>query len=157
MGSEDYKKFDVYEKEITVDTNAYQAGDLVGSVIQILDFDDFKPVSGRIVSAAIVDQNDQQANMDLLFLSNSCTEAATTITNNAAIDLKTADAKKVFDSCHLTDHVDMGTTCISSSGTLNKAFRLRSATGIYVAPIARAARTQTSVSALLLKLGIEQD
>jgi hypothetical protein len=158
MGNEDYKNVDVYEAEITGNTDAYAAGDLVGSVIQLMDVDDLKPRSGRIISAQIIDLDNQQKNMDLAFFCRSLTAAATVITNNAALSVAGADRKKFIDGCHLTDHISLGATGVSKANNLDIAFRLRSAgDGLFCAPIAREARTQTSVASLLLKLGIIQD
>jgi len=157
MGNQDYKKYDIYETEIlTSSAVAYAAGDVVGSAYQLMDYDAYKPVSGVIRSAQVIDRDNQAKNMDLIFLTSSLTGA--TIADNGALSIPASDAPKMLDGCAVTHHISAGATGISRSGSLNIPFRLRSnGEALQVIPVAREARTHTGIAQMLLRLGIEQD
>jgi hypothetical protein len=156
MGNQDYTKYDIWEIEVvTTSSGAYAAGDVLGSAYNLLDYDALKPIAGVIRSAQLIDRDACAANVDIAFLSSSVT--ATTIEGNSALALADADACRVIDVARITEHVQLGGSCLSRSGEVNIPFRLRSVgEQLQVIPIVRGAREHTSVAGLLLRLGIEQ-
>ena len=76
----------------TVDTNAYASGDLIGGKLTFADLAG-KGQMLKIMTAVIVDQAKQTADLDLVLFRDN--PGATTFTDQAALDVADADLGKV--------------------------------------------------------------
>lgn len=153
----DYQKFDTLRLAVATTSGvAYAAGDVIGNKYALADFDPLQPEGFKITGARLFDLDGNAANVDLYFWAQS--PSAGTFQDNSALAIAAtaAEAYKSVGVVHITDHCGLGGAGLSQTNA-DLAVRLRSAGDqLYVVPVARAARTHTSVAGLLLSLNIEQ-
>lgn len=129
-------------KTIVTDTNAYAAGDFMGTGILTLENAAF--VDGAVLhTITVTDLDKQSAIIDFTFWKTVC--ANTTFTNNAALDIHDTDLlqfaghAQVSSYCALNDN-SVGT--LANIGlTMNPASNDKN---LYCAPISRGTGTYTA-------------
>lgn len=83
----------IVQQEITVDTNAYAAGDCIGGLQTIECARIVKPSDKVVHSVVVSDAAAQSAALSIIFFKKN--PAASTFTNNAALTIADADLKEI--------------------------------------------------------------
>lgn len=123
---------------VGVNTDAYTAGDLVGTKLTLPGVFEYGPMEPYLVSIAVQDLTKQNAALDFLFFDSDPT--ATTFTNNAAFDVADADLNKILGYASLTDYTSFADSSVGSVGSLGLAVR-PAGSALYAAIIARGTPT----------------
>lgn len=142
---------EVVEVALTVDTSIYAAGDVLSDTAAFTGV----PVNGgraRLVSLAVIDEDDQGAALDLIFFSANVSLG----TKNLPPDISDANARNVLGHVSIagTDYVDLGGVRVATKSGLD--LLLESAAGsksVYVGSITRGTPTHTA-NGLRLRLGL---
>lgn len=139
-------------KEITLslDTNAYAAGDLLADVQEITNCGE-KESDVLLVSVTAIDKDDQGVDFDVFFTNDSTTWG----TENSAPSQADTVSDGVQACVTMDSWKDIGGAQISSVGGINKLLELTSTGSIYIACVARGAPTYTA-SGVVLKVGISR-
>lgn len=100
--------------ELTVDTAAYAAGDVLTDVFKITDTGN----DAELAQIVVFDASDQKADMRFYFFD---TLPAATFTKNAAFALSDADLKKVCGWVDIAaaDYTDLGSNAIARKAITN--------------------------------------
>lgn len=152
------KSFTAVAKAVPVtDTNAYAAGDLIGAAALEFDASIYDGGSGVIQSLRLVDQDKEQAAIDVIFFDEN--PSGTTFTNNGAFDVADADMTKVIGHVSIlaSDYCALSDNAFATKTGIGLAFKLTTGKKLYAALVARAAVTYTAATDLRLAVGILQD
>ena len=141
----------------TIDTNIYAAGDAVGGLLTFSNALRPNAFSGVITGAYILDKDAEGANLDLIIF--NANPSASTVTNNAALDLADADLSKAIEPISISSHTAFNSNDngISGSGSLTRTVQTSSSVTLYGALRAVATPTYTSASDLTVCIGVLQD
>lgn len=138
-----------------IDTNIYAAGDAVGGKLSFTGAVKDTVKSGIISNIMITDLDKEAADLDVIFFNADPT--GTTFTNNAALDIADADLSKIVCTVSVTTDMAFADNGTSYLNNINCPFYLASGTTLYGALVARGTPTYTSVSDLVVRVGILQD
>lgn len=139
---------------LTVDTNAYATGDLIGTKITIPKATLGASLDGIIRSIVLDCKSSQTTAFDIVFFNADPT--ATTFTDNAAIAVAVADFDKIIGGWAFavtTSWIDVGTPSFAHA-YVDIPYTLINGTSLYAALISRGTPTFAATD-LTLKLGIE--
>jgi len=145
----------IIDVTLSVDTSAYQDGDLLADAQEITNV--FREVNdtGVLQSLTLLDESDQGAAMDLVF-----TNLATSWgTENAAVGPTDAVAGGILGVIEIAtaDYVDLANSQIAHKNNLSMTLKsVADSQSVYIAAIARGAGTY-GASALKLRLGFFAD
>lgn len=137
----------------TIDTNAYSAGDIVGT---LLTFENAANGGGsKVLGATILDKAGQKKGLDLVLFNQSVTPA----NNNAAAAFSAADAAKACGHVSIVtaDYSSLAasTNAIATKRDLNMACAGSQNNHLYGVLIAREAATHGAADGLVVKLLVE--
>ncbi len=145
---------------LTVDTNAYATGDLIGKhtggYLTFANMCRVTGAGGKIVQAVLIDQAAQSAAIDLVLFST--VPSNTTFTDNSALDISDSDTPTIvaivnFASASYKAFAD--NSAIATSVLLNYA--CVGTTTLYGALVSRGSPTYAAATDLTLRLVIERD
>lgn len=106
----------------TLDTNAYAAGDCMGTKMTF-DLSSWRDRRGGLVqSVTLVDLAKQSIAHDLIVFDSD--PSATTFTDNAALDIHDSDAAKVVAVIPIVTYVALNDSSIGYAANLARPFRL---------------------------------
>lgn len=138
---------------VAVDTNAYSAGDFMGT--GILTIPDSMYLGGGVLhTVTLVDLTKQNSAIDLLFFTTACTN--TTFTNNSALDVHDTDILTFIGhvSIATTDYSSLNDNSVATVRNIGLTLNAGSSTkSIYCAPVCRGTPTYAA-SELRLKFAI---
>lgn len=141
---------------VVVDTNAYTAGDFLGTAI--LELTNASYIGGGVLhTISVVDLTKQSAAIDLLFFSTACTN--TTFTNNAALDVNDTDALTFIGHVSIlaTDYSALADNSVATVRNVGLTFNAADGSkSLYCAPVARGTPTYAA-SELRLKFSFLRD
>lgn len=141
---------DVLEITLSLDTNAYAAGDLLAETQEIATA--FRVAAGKLTIDSIVanDKDDQGVAMDLVFLRSNVSLG----TENSAPNVSDANADEIVGIVGLYDFVDLGGCQIATRPGIGLDIEAATAsTSLYVGAVTRGAPTY-SASGVTLKIGV---
>lgn len=128
-------------KTVVVNTDQYSAGDFMGDAI--LELTEARRTGGGVLhTVSLVDLTKQNAAIDLLFFTSPC--AATTFSNNVALDVADADALTFIGhvSVLATDYTSLADNSLGVVRNVGLTFLGDSGrTSIYCAPVSRGTPT----------------
>lgn len=154
------RKTKVVSASFSPSTVAYDAGDLVGSLLTFEDVIEADYGGGLIVHASIVDLAKQSAALKLLLFNASIsTGTGTTLTDGSAADIGDSDIKDKYIG-HLTFTTGEYVLLNDSSAATNAeqiAFYLPTGRDLYGVLVTQGTPTYTSGEVITVKLGIELD
>lgn len=140
----------VLDVTLSLDTNAYADGDVLADVQEVANA--FSRAGARRVlnSVLVLDEDDQGVAFDLVFFNAS----ATLGTENAAVGLSDADARKIVAvvSVGSGDYVDLVNSKVAQIENIGVLIEAES-TSLYVGAVSRGIGTY-SASGIRLKLGL---
>lgn len=140
----------------TISTGAYTAGDAVGGLQTLSGAGRSGIGSGLIQNIAIDDLDSESADIDIVVFTSNPT--ATTVTDNAALDINDADLSKVICVISITSDALFADNATSSLRNVGCSFRGDIETGtIYVAAVTRSTPTYTTTADLIFRYAIIQD
>jgi hypothetical protein len=141
----------VFAVTLTLDTSAYADGDLLAATQEITSFFPAAGVDRALHSILILDEDDQGAAIDLIFL-NANEDLGT---ENGAYAITDAEARSITGTKRIVagDWIDWGGFRLAEFDNIGKVLRAPSAsTSLYVAAVSRGAPTYTA-SGLKLLIG----
>jgi len=141
--------------DLTVDTNAYAAGDLVGGKATInLPPWTLQPGAAFLIqSVGLVDQASQRAPIDFVFFNDD--PVGTTFTENAALDIADNDLLKVAGFAALSTYAAFADNSFGQYvGPAIPVILARGATKLYAAGVCRGTPTYAATTDLRLRVGI---
>lgn len=143
-------------KTVVVDTNAYSAGDMMGT--GALEITDAGYIGGGVLhTISIVDLTKQSSAIDLLFFASACTN--TTFTNNAALDVHDTDALDFIGHVSIlaTDYTALSDNSLGTARNVGLTFNPpENSKSIWCVPVCRGTPTYAA-SELRLKFSILRD
>lgn len=134
---------------------AYSAGDAVGGKLTFASATRISAYSGTVVGVSVVDQNKQNALMDLILF--NADPSGTTFTDNSALDIADADMTKIIARIPLVDWCGFNDNSVCCANNLNIPFVLASGSSIYGCLINRGTPTLSSTSDIIVNVTIVQD
>lgn len=144
------------EVTATLDTaGAYAAGDLLFDVTAITNVMRAADTIGELQSIQLIDEDDQAASIDLIFLSAGASLGAI----NSAAAISDSAARQILGCVRIdwSDYIPVGACQIATKTNIGLALKPASGTrNIYVAAITRGAPTH-SLNGIRLRLGIRID
>lgn len=135
----------------TIDTNAYAAGDLIGTKLTFASALNASSLSGLLTSVTLTDLGAEGKNVELVIFNADPT--GTTFTDNAAFDPADADLTKIVCRVYITSHSAFNDNGASFANNIGCAISASTST-IYGAMIAREIVTYDTTSAITLILGM---
>lgn len=149
---------DVVTGTPTLAAGTYASGDAFGTGAIVLT-DALKSArTGVIVSVTLRDKTVQAADVDVLFFSQN--PSASTLTDNAAVDIDDADLASYYLG-HVqirgTDYSTFADNCAACLPKLNLAVKSTGSNNLYAVIVARESVTIASASDYALAVGILQD
>ena len=148
----------VVEEALTVDTNAYATGDLIGGKITLENaalIDNLNPTTGIIQSVVITDLAKQSVALDVVFWDTD--PSNTTFTDNSALDISDTDLPNLIGVASVTSWFAFNDSSAGQALNLSIPFQVaRNQHAIYAAIVSRGAPTY-GASDLTLRVGIFQD
>jgi hypothetical protein len=142
---------DVLDVTLSLDTNIYADGDVLADTQVITDALRTAGGRGRLDSVMVLDESDQGAALDLIFLDANVSIG----TENAAVSVTDTNARSILARVPIVsgDFYDMGGCRVASVGNLGRILRAVSGTrDLYVAAISRGTGTYAAAG-IRLKLG----
>lgn len=140
----------------TITAGAYSDGDIIGGQLVFTGASASPRKSGVILSASIVDEADQGANIVVTCMNSSFTVAA----DNAANALSDDDARKISAQFLIAtaDYVDHGGVKIGRKSGINQVIRTDNSNKLYCQMhLLGSTPTYSATNDLTLKLDILQD
>ncbi len=141
---------------LTLDTNAYIAGDVLSDTAIIYDALDEEEGTATIHSVTLLDKDDQAGALDLVFFRTNVSLG----TKNDAVSISDTNADEILGVLEITasDYVDLVNSQIVTKTNLGIGIRgdKNQGTKIYVAAISRDTKTY-SASGITLKITTLQD
>lgn len=123
---------------VGVNTDAYTAGDLVGGKLTLADVYPVGPQEPFLVSITVQDLTKQNAALDFVIFDSD--PAATTFTNNAALDVADADLPKILGYVSLTDYSSFNDNSVGSVTNIGMSVK-PTGSALYAAIVARGTPT----------------
>lgn len=140
----------------TIDTNIYASGDALGGLQTISGAGRVGIGSGIIHAVVVTDLDKEGADIDVIVFSGN--PSATTVTNNAALDVDDADLVKIVCVIQVTSDSAFSDNGVSFAHGNNCVFRADVATGtLYAIAVARGTPTYASASDLTFRYSVLQD
>lgn len=144
-----------------IETGAYASGDLIGELLTLSSVL-HKPSGvglarrgGMIQHVLLMDAAKQDVAIDVVFF--SANPAATTFTDNAALDIDDADLDKIIGVVSLTTYFDFADSAVAQALNLALPFVAdESATDLYACLVARGAPTYAAATDIDLRVSILQ-
>lgn len=130
----------------------YSAGDAIGGLMTFAAITRLATGPGIIQNASIFCKVANTAQIDLLLFNANPT--ATTITDNAAFDLNSADFTKLIGAIPITEWIAAGTPCIGQSVGRGQPIKAAASSTIYGVLVARGAVNLASTSDLTVTLQV---
>lgn len=140
----------------TVDTSAYASGDTVGSLMTFTNICEPLTKKGQLLGVKVFDKAATAADIDLV-LFNSSPSGLGTFTDNAAFDPDDALLLNIAAYVAITTHKSFNDNGISYAADIVRSVKCNSSATLYGYLVARAARTQASVSDLTVQLEVVSD
>lgn len=140
----------------TISTSAYTAGDAVGGKQTIANAVR-TPGTAILDSISITDISNQKAALEILIF--NADPSATTITDNAALAINSADITKIIARISIAsgDYVAIGTLAVATVKGLGIALKAASGTTLYAAVMTTGTPTYAGTSDLTFSHGFLQD
>lgn len=147
----------VCESTPTIDTAAYASGDLIGDKIELTNAARTAAGSGIIQSISIIDDDGEEAAMDVLFFDTDPTN--TTFTDNDPVDIDEADLENYIGHASVAsaDYSSFASNSAASVQNVGIPFDLASGTSIWAVIVSRGTPTYTATDDLTLRVGILRD
>jgi len=123
---------------VGVNTDAYTAGDLVGTKLTLSDAFLYGEKEPYLLSITVQDLTKQNAALDFIFFDSDPT--GTTFTNNAALDIADADLPKILGYVSLTDYTSLSDNSVGSVASIGMAVKPQGE-DLYCAIVARGTPT----------------
>lgn len=125
---------------VAVNTDAYAPGDLVGSKLTLSNAYPVESKEPYLHSITVQDLTKQNAELDFVFF--DADPAATTFTNNAALDIADADLPKIIGFATITasDYCNFADSSVGSVGNIGIACKPADNT-LYCAIVSRGTPT----------------
>jgi hypothetical protein len=139
-----------------VDTNAYQAGDCVGGLLEFSEAVIAEGGTARLHSVLVCDQAAQDAAMTLILFNDN--PASSTFTNNAALSIHDDDIDKVIAAIAIAgaDYVD-AVAADFAQVVAERLIKLASGNNVlYGALVTSGTPTYTAADDLTVKLALER-
>lgn len=147
----------VYDLELSLDTSAYAAGDVLAD-FQKLELDESsKWIRGTINDIKVVDKDDQGLEMDIVISQKLDTTPPVLGTENAAVSISDADAQTIVGIVNVSSYTDLvGSQYGQPDSFTPIGFNLSDANYLYVGAISRGAPTHTA-NGVVLKISITRE
>lgn len=145
----------VLDLTLTLDTNIYADGDLMVDATALAGAVRVAAGTSRLVSVVVLDEDDQGAAFDLIFL-NAATSLGTV---NSAVALTDAMGRTLLGRVVVAsgDYYDFGGCRAAFKSDLNMLLKAAAAsTTLYVAAVSRGTGTYTAAG-IRIKVGLVQD
>lgn len=123
---------------VGANTDAYSAGDLVGGKLTLADVFLNGAKEPFLTSITVQDLTKQNAALDIVFF--DADPAATTFTNNAALDIADADLPKVIGYAQVVDYASFNDSSVGCVSGLAMAIRPTAST-LYACIVSRGTPT----------------
>ena len=141
-----------------VDTSAYATGDFIGA--DVLTFPDLAlqltesvgQRGGLIQSIMVVDKASQDANLEIIIFSSD--PAATTFSDNDALDIDDADLAKIIAIIPITAYHDFVDNSVATVSGLAIPFITDTGNDLFVAIVSRGAPTYVATSDVIITIGV---
>lgn len=145
---------DVFEVTLSLDTSQYADGDVLADTQEVTHFFLAKNGTRKLVSVALLDEDDQGIALDLVFASANVSLG----TENSAPDISDANARSLLGALRVatTDYIDLGGSRLATLRGVN--LMLESAadsTSLYMGAITRGGTPTHSASGIKVRLGVE--
>lgn len=139
----------------TQTSGAYSANDFVDGKLTLSNAVPIAAGSGVISRVSVLSKSTQTGTYDVIFF--NADPSSTTIADNGAVQVNSADLTKVIGVAHCNDVTSFGTGSLHQAIGCNLGFKLASGTTIYAAVVCRFALTQTSTSDMILLVNVVPD
>ena len=142
----------------SISTDAYAAGDLIGSAaIELVAATDGDAVNaekhgGMVQSVVITDLAAQSASLDVVFF--DANPSSTTFTDNAAFDPADADIVNIVGVASVTDWKAFNDNDVGQALNLAMPFVLDSGNTLYAVLVSRGTPTYGAATDLTLRVGV---
>lgn len=134
---------------------AYASGDAVGGKLTLTDVVANQTAWAEIVHVAICSDVLSAVPFDVIFF--DADPAATTFTDNGALDIAKADLPKVIGVAHCSDVTALSGASIHQTTNLSLVFRAAVGTRIFAAIVIRGAITLAATDDISIQIRIRQD
>lgn len=139
----------------TVTAGAYATGTVVGGLISITGAARNSGGSGTVQSVIIDVKTTLTAAYDVIFFDTQPTNS--TFTDNAALNVNTADLPFRCGTAHCTDLVSLGTPQELQALSQNIVYKLNTGTTLYAVVVLRGAQSFASTTAVVLNFRMLPD
>lgn len=147
---------DVIEITLSLDTNAYAAGDVLAATQEAANAVRVNGGASLLQSVVVVDQDDQGVAFDLYVLSENVAMGA----ENSAPDISDADALKVLAVIPVSaaDYRDLGGVKVAALANLGRVVKAAAGSrSLWLAAVNGAGTPTFTAAGLKLRLGMLQD
>ena len=140
----------------TTNASAYEAGDCVGEVIEIVNAVRVSGGTGVLQSIQIIDKGNQKAAMELLIFDSD--PGAATIADDTAFVYSTDISKQIARiPIAASDYVTLNSIATASIGGLSRIVKASGSANLYAALVTTGTPTYISTSDIIITFGILQD
>lgn len=140
---------------VTGDTNGYVTGDNVGGLLTLSDAVPPSRPYGMIRGVTIVNDTISASTPFDVFFFNA-NPSGTTISNNGAQSIASADQAKVIGVAHCSDITSDGACTVHQAQNLSMPFTVPSGTSIYATIVVRGSMTLGAATDVVLTVRIQQ-
>ena len=143
----------VLEVDLTVDTNAYASGDLIGAKLSLtVPYWQAGDTTGFLIkSVSLKDLSKQNAAIDVVFF--HANPSGTTFTDNAALDIADADLANVAGFAQVTTYASFNDNSYGQASNLALPVIMPAGATLYACLVSRGTPTYAA-SDLSLRVGI---
>lgn len=145
----------VFSPTVTGDTNAYASGDNVGGLLTLTDVVSPSRPYGIIRGVTIINDTVSASTPFDVFFFNA-NPSGTTISNNGAQSIASADQAKVVGVIHCSDITSDGACTVHQSQSLAIPFSLSDSTKLYATIVVRSSMTLGAATDVVLLVHIQQ-
>lgn len=143
---------EIYEVTLTLDTLIYASGDVLSDTAEVAKAAAVNGGRVRLVSAVVIDEDDQGIALDLVFFSTNVSLG----TKNAAVSIADADVRNVLGHLVIAagDYVDLINSRVATRSGLDLVLEaVAGSRSVYVSAVTRGTPTHTAAG-LRLRLGL---